>query len=99
MSANDWKVCPVCVYRAKQKLANGYGELDEDEYNELKEKVDNPYEHFRTLRVDYQHYAHQEDGQGYLDGFYGVKCEYCGFDQCVDLDNREEVLEKSGEPE
>ncbi len=79
MSASNWRICPVCLKRAKEELEDAFDKLSEDEYNELKEKVNNPYNHYETLREDYEHNTKiDDDGNVILSIYYSIQCEHCG---------------------
>jgi len=83
MSADNWRICPVCVSNAKEerskkceKIMEEYGKIPRAEW---KEKVDEAAEAEEkleeTLREDYE-LGIQSDGKFFIS--FGCSCKVCG---------------------
>jgi hypothetical protein len=83
MSADNWEICPRCLFRARReaqdaydKVMATYGQVPLDEFDaaraELKPVEDEDY---RTLREDYEFYGADE---GTVRADYRCGCTVCG---------------------
>jgi len=81
MSANNWGECPLCKGVTKDKLKelqDKYGKISQEEYERLKEELDNEKddEYDGTpLREDYEQGV---DNKGYCYIIYSGVCQNCG---------------------
>jgi len=87
MSADGYAVCPRCLAAAEKKLAeqaeilaNGYGTVSVDEYNEAVKAVNEGLgpefeegEYTGTMREDYEFYVRGNT----LHVDYGAQCRVC----------------------
>lgn len=80
MSADNVRLCPRCYHRAVDKVENGYGELSQEEYDKLKQKIDSPYENYSTLREYKVNSTTEEHGKIIIEMEYYVRCEECGLE-------------------
>jgi len=82
MSADNWAECPLCKSKrakALKKLEDKYGKVSQEEYERLKEFLDNEHndEQFEDtpLREDYE-VGVSDNGLGYV--HYSGVCQLCG---------------------
>lgn len=83
MSADNWDICPRCLYRARgesaarlQTAADFYGKVSPEEYERLRAEaqVAVDAEDFRTFREDYEFYGASE---GVARATYTGACQTC----------------------
>lgn len=84
MSADSWVQCPVCTKRAMRdrnalvkKMSVAYGNVSEEEYHHLRDKVAKPFKVEITLREDWE-IGMSKDFMFYVD--YKCRCKVCGFE-------------------
>jgi hypothetical protein len=84
MSANNWRVCPACLRKAKanrEELARNalaaYGKVPPDEYQAMSAEALKPVKLEETLREDYE-LGISEGGEFYVT--YWGDCADCPFE-------------------
>lgn len=94
MSADNWAVCPRCLYEAKKRKAAAveaaaalYGKVPAEEFDERRQAadaVDVDPEHFRTFREDYEQGVSDPTGadpdRAEYFVSYGGACSVCGLE-------------------
>jgi len=82
MSADNWAECPLCKSKrakALKKLQDKYGKVSQEEYEKLKEELDDEKEDEEysdtPLREDYE-VGIDSEGNGYV--IYSGVCQNCG---------------------
>ena len=84
MSDVDKILCPVCYEKAKRKFESSYGKVDEDEYNSLKQKINDPYSEFQTMRKDLETGMKiKDDGKIVVFVVLELSCKECGFEERI----------------
>lgn len=81
MSADNWSECPLCKnkrVKALKQLQDQYGKVSQEEYETLKEELDNQHEDEfdgTPLREDYEQGV---NSKGYCYIIYSGQCQNCG---------------------
>ena len=82
MSADNWATCPKCLQKEKdkrakleKKLAESYGKIDVEKWEDLQKKAREPIPETSTFREDYE-LGMSPDGEFCIS--YGGSCT-CGF--------------------
>lgn len=84
MSADNWRVCPVCLKRADDDrnvrlaaVAELYGKVPAEKWAAKQTKAAQPVDLEHTLREDYE-VGLSEDGRFYVS--YCGSCDVCGLE-------------------
>lgn len=94
MSADEWQLCKNCVMKTKKRLKKLFEEGDKEQYDKLKEKLDDKYENYDTFVVYTEIYQKVKNGEVYAEGYWSGSCEHCGKKIDVKIDSRENKVEE-----